>query len=133
VTLQRPAGEPLSPADPQIRWSYLVECVLDRWDPTGWLTDDAFKAGSWHSRDLMDARTERLPVFARAMTWFEDDDAETETTPKIPLQRGNRAAHPKTTLRQTSVPLGTARCRRYDLSHLRHLITERPRPPSPSN
>jgi hypothetical protein len=36
-----------------------------------------------------DTRTERLPVFARAMTWFEDDAAEMETTPKIPLQRGN--------------------------------------------
>jgi hypothetical protein len=64
VSLQRPAGEPLSPDDPPIRWSY-------------------------YSRDLMDARTEWLPVFARAMTWFEDDDAETETTTEIPLQRGN--------------------------------------------
>jgi hypothetical protein len=94
VTLQRPAGEPLSPADPQIRWSYLVECVLDRPDWTEWLTDDACKAGSRHSRDLMDAQTERLPVLAKAMTWFEDDDVETETTPKIPPQRRNSSGSP---------------------------------------
>jgi hypothetical protein len=95
VTLQRPAGEPLSPNNPPIRLSYLVECVLDRPDWTEWLTDGACKADSRHSCDLMDARTERLPVLAKAMTWFEDDDAETETTPKIPLQRGNRSGSPE--------------------------------------
>jgi hypothetical protein len=29
---------------------------------------------------LMNARTERLPVFADAMTWFADDDTTTGTT-----------------------------------------------------
>lgn len=35
LTVQWSAGEPPSPKDPSIRWSYLVERVLSRWDWTG--------------------------------------------------------------------------------------------------
>jgi hypothetical protein len=47
--------------------------------------DTTVRPGDGPTSDLMDAclmnaRTERLPVFADAMTWFADDDTTTGTT-----------------------------------------------------
>jgi hypothetical protein len=41
--------------------------------------DDAFRPGGRHSQDLMNAPTERLLPFVKAMTWFTDDDTTTIT------------------------------------------------------
>jgi len=42
MTVHRSAGQPPSPEDQPIRWSYLVGNVLDRWDRTGRLIVLAF-------------------------------------------------------------------------------------------
>ena len=41
---------------------------------------DAVVQGGRHSRHLMNAQTERLPVLSEVLTWFSDDDPEATDT-----------------------------------------------------